>query len=102
MDEADKMFELGFLEQIDQILGNCSSNYKITKFMFSATMQPGIEEVVRNVMTNDPIKVQIGIKNSTASTVTQKLLYVGSEDGKLRTLRQELQDGFQPPMLIFV
>lgn len=69
VDEADKMFEMGFLEQIDTILGNCTDQHKISKFLFSATMQPGIEEIVRNVMTNDPIKVQIGIKNSTASTV---------------------------------
>ena len=69
--------------------------------MFSATMQPGIEEIVRNVMTNDPIKVTIGIKNATATSVKQKLVYVGNEDGKLRTLRQEIEDGFEPPMLIF-
>ena len=69
--------------------------------MFSATMNPGIEEVVRNVMTNDPVKVQIGIRNSTASTVKQKLVYVGNEDGKLRTLRQEIENGFEPPMLVF-
>jgi ATP-dependent RNA helicase DDX52/ROK1 len=66
IDEADKMFEMGFLEQIDTILGNCSDNHKIAKFMFSATMQPGIEEIVRNVMNNDPLKVQIGIRNSTS------------------------------------
>jgi ATP-dependent RNA helicase DDX52/ROK1 len=94
------MFEMGFLEQIDTILSNCQDNHKIAKFMFSATMQPGIEEIVRNVM-NDPIKVQIGIKNATASTVSQRLVYVGNEDGKLRTLRQEISDGFEPPMLIF-
>lgn len=90
IDEADKMFELGFLEQIDSILGNCKDNFKISKFMFSATMSPGIEEVVRNVMPNDPIKVQIGIKNSTAKSVSQKLVYCGNEDGKLRTLKQEI------------
>ena len=69
IDEADKMFELGFLEQIDTILANCKNNQRISKFLFSATMQPGIEEVVRQVMTNSPLKVQIGIKNATASTV---------------------------------
>ena len=102
IDEADKMFEMGFLEQIDAILGNCTKSHKIAKFMFSATMQPGIEDIVRQVMTNDPIKVQIGLRNATASTVTQKLIYVGAEDGKLSTLRQELSDGFEPPMLVFV
>lgn len=65
-------------------------------------MQPGIEEVVTQVMTNQPIKVQIGLQNATASTVQQKLVYTGSEDGKLTTLRQEIKEGFEPPMLIFV
>jgi ATP-dependent RNA helicase DDX52/ROK1 len=46
-------------------------------------MQPGIEEVVKNVMSKDPLKVQIGLRNATASTVKQKLVYVGSEDGKI-------------------
>ena len=60
IDEADKMFEMGFLEQVDQILSNLPNQSKIAKFMFSATMQPPIQELVRKVM-EDPIKVQIGI-----------------------------------------
>jgi len=66
IDEADKMFEMGFIEQIDTILKNCKNNLRITKFLFSATMQPGIEQVVTQVMANVPIKIQIGIKNATA------------------------------------
>ena len=96
------MFELGFLEQIDTILKGCSNSEKIAKVLFSATMQPGIEEVVRQFMQKDYLKVTIGLRNATASTVKQKLVYVGSEDGKIQTLRQELADGFEPPMLIFV
>lgn len=38
IDEADKMFEMGFIEQIDTILKNCKNNLRITKFLFSATM----------------------------------------------------------------
>lgn len=29
-------------------------------------------------------------------------MYVANEDGKLVTLRQEIKDGYKPPMLIFV
>lgn len=65
-------------------------------------MSPGIEEIVRNVMTNDPLKVQIGIKNATSKAVLQKLVYTGNEEGKLRTLRQVIEDEFMPPMLVFV
>lgn len=64
-------------------------------------MQPAIQDLVKKVML-DPIKVQIGIQNTTASTVEQKIVYVGREDAKLVTLRQSLREGFQPPMLIFV
>ena len=42
IDEADKMFEMGFLEQVDQILSNLPNHTRVAKFMFSATMQPAI------------------------------------------------------------
>lgn len=57
IDEADKIFDMGFIEQIDTILKNCKNNLRITKFLFSATMQPGIEQVVTQVMANVPIKI---------------------------------------------
>jgi ATP-dependent RNA helicase DeaD len=38
VDEADKMFEMGFLEQVDQILVNLPNQVSIAKYMFSATM----------------------------------------------------------------
>jgi len=55
--------------------------------MFSATMLPAVEEVIKSMMISDPIKVQIGLKNATATTVKQRLMYTGNEDGKLVTLR---------------
>ena len=48
------------------------------------------------------LKVQVGVRNTTASTVKQRLVYCGNEDGKLATLRQEMADGYEPPLLIFV
>jgi superfamily II DNA/RNA helicase len=50
VDEADKMFEMGFLEQIDQILNGFADSKKVAKVLFSATMQPGIEDVVKQKM----------------------------------------------------
>lgn len=69
--------------------------------MFSATMQPQIQELVKKVMV-EPIRVQIGIQNATASTVKQEIVYCGREDAKLVTLRQFFKEGFEPPVLIFV
>ena len=69
--------------------------------MFSATMQPAIQDLVRKVMV-EPLRVQIGIQNATAQTIKQNIVYVGREDAKLITLRQSMKEGFEPPMLIFV
>ncbi len=57
--------------------------------MFSATMQPGIEEEVRKSLIGGEkcLKVQIGLRNTTASTVEQKIVYTAREDSKLPTLR---------------
>ena len=67
-------------------------------------MQPGIEEEVRrSIMGSKPcLKLQIGVRNTTASAVDQQILYTGREDGKLATLRQLIRAGFEPPMLVFV
>lgn len=56
VDEADKMFEMGFLEQVDQILVNLPNQASISKYMFSATMQPAIQDLVKKVMV-EPLKV---------------------------------------------
>lgn len=74
----------------------------MAKFLFSATMQPHIEELLRSVM-DDPLQIQIGLRNVTAQTVSQELLYVGKDDAKIPSLRQWISEkGFEPPMLIFV
>ena len=39
LDEADKLLELGFLEQVDEILATCAGE-GVQRALFSATMQP--------------------------------------------------------------
>ena len=52
LDEADKMFEMGFQEQIDSILSHIKDSEQICKLMFSATMQPNVAEMVKKVMVD--------------------------------------------------
>ncbi len=37
-----------------------------------------------------------------ASTVKQRLLFVGREEGKLLAMRQMIAEGISPPVLVFV
>jgi ATP-dependent RNA helicase DDX52/ROK1 len=60
IDEADKLFEMGFIEQLDEIVAACQ-NAKIQKSLFSATITSHVEELAKSVM-KDPIRVVIGQK----------------------------------------
>ncbi|KAJ3286155.1 RNA-dependent ATPase rok1 [Borealophlyctis nickersoniae] len=100
LDEADKLLELGFLEQVDEILAACTSP-KLQKSLFSATIPSGVESLASSFM-KDPIRVVIGQKNAATETINQKLLYVGQEEGKLIAVRQLVQEGLRPPVLVFV
>lgn len=100
LDEADKLFEMGFVEQVDAILAACT-NTKVQVAMLSATMMPGVEDMAKSVL-KDPIKVTIGTKNAGANTIKQKLVFVGREAGKLLAVRQIVQAGLKPPVLIFL
>lgn len=60
LDEADKLFELGLLEQTDEILAACTAE-NVQKSLFSATIPAAVEQLARSVMT-DPLRVIIGLK----------------------------------------
>lgn len=100
LDEADRLFDLGFLEQVDGVIAACS-NPKIVRALFSATLPEKVEEMARNVL-GDPIRITVGERNAATSTVEQSLKFVGSEDGRVLALKQLLTGGIAPPVLVFV
>ncbi|PKU77662.1 DEAD-box ATP-dependent RNA helicase 57 [Dendrobium catenatum] len=100
LDESDKLFELGFVEQIDSVVKACS-NPSIIRSLFSATLPDSVEELARTIM-HDAVRVIVGRKNSASALVKQKLLFAGSEKGKLLALRLSFAESFNPPVLVFV
>ena len=71
------------------------------KALFSATVPPAVEELARSIMPN-PVSVTVGRKVGASSSVTQKLIYCGSEEGKVLAMRQLVAAGLRPPVLVFV
>ncbi|ORY99133.1 P-loop containing nucleoside triphosphate hydrolase protein [Syncephalastrum racemosum] len=100
LDEADRLLEHGFLEQTDEIFAACPTN-TIHRSMFSATLSSTVEDLARTVLKN-PIRVTIGLKNTATHTIKQQLLFTGSEEGKRVAIRDFIQKGIKPPVLIFV
>jgi ATP-dependent RNA helicase DDX52/ROK1 len=100
LDEADKLFEAGFMEQVDGIIAACS-HADVVRSLFSATLPEKVEELARSVLQR-PLRVTVGVRNSAAASVTQRLVFAGREAGKLMALRQLIKDGLTPPVLVFV
>src|SRR5690606_1335464 len=56
---------------------------------FSATMPPEIEKLTRKFL-RDPVKIEVARQNSTAETITQKLVKVGSRPEEKRAALRDL------------
>lgn len=90
VDEADKLFNEGFLEQIDPIFAACT-NTNLQRCLFSATLDDRVETLAKSVMIS-PVKITIGAQNAVAESITQQLKFVGNGTC---TFHFELQYSFQ-------
>lgn len=103
LDEADKLFEEGtksFRDQFDQIYGACTNESRKVG-LFSATWTSPVAKWCRTNL-KELLTVSVGQRNAATDLVDQKLLFVGSEAGKLLAFRDLLRTGMQPPVLVFV
>jgi ATP-dependent RNA helicase DeaD len=64
LDEADEMLDMGFAEEIEAILG--STPEKRQTALFSATMPPRIDGMVRRHLRN-PVRVELGRQASASA-----------------------------------
>jgi ATP-dependent RNA helicase DeaD len=64
LDEADEMLDMGFAEDIEAILGETPASRQTA--LFSATMPPRINGMVRRYLT-DPARVELGRTASASS-----------------------------------
>jgi ATP-dependent RNA helicase DeaD len=69
LDEADEMLDMGFAEDIEEILGHTPEGRQTA--LFSATMPLRIDRMVRRHL-RDPVRVELG--GRTASTSAESLL----------------------------
>jgi ATP-dependent RNA helicase DeaD len=77
LDEADEMLNMGFYEDIVNILST-TPDEKST-WLFSATMPAEVARIGKQFMT-DPIEITVGTKNSGSATVSHEYYLVNARD----------------------
>ena len=69
LDEADEMLNMGFIEDIEEIISNCSKERQT--MLFSATMPSEIKKLAKRYMKEDTKHISIVKNEMTVSTVQQ-------------------------------
>jgi superfamily II DNA/RNA helicase len=75
-DEADRMLDMGFKDEIDQILNRVPN--KRQTLLFSATFDDAIFRLSKTLL-NDPLLIEVGERNTPAVQVEQRVYTVDSD-----------------------
>jgi ATP-dependent RNA helicase RhlE len=78
IDEADRMLDMGFLPPLRRILRTVGK--PLQTLMFSATMDPEVERIARELLHN-PVSVRVG-EISTPPTTCQQTIYPVTPENK--------------------
>ena len=79
IDEADRMFDMGFYDDLRKILKCLPEAETRQTMLFSATLNTYVKNLAWEY-TRDPIEITIEAETITVSEITQELLHVSSDE----------------------
>ena len=99
IDEADRLFDMGFLPDIQKMIRKMPAREKRMTMLFSATLNTRVWQLAWEHM-NDPIQIIMNPENVTVDEVNQEIYHVASSE-KLKLLLGLLEREQPENALIF-
>ena len=85
LDEADRMFDLGFIKDIRYLFRRMPDPTERLNMLFSATLSFRVQELAYEHM-NNPVHVQVAPETKTGVGISEELFYPSNEDKDLLLL----------------
>ncbi len=79
LDEADRMLDMGFINDVNKIIALLPK--KRQSLFFSATMPPDIIKLANTILSN-PVKIEVTPESPTVDLIDQSLYFVAKADKK--------------------
>jgi ATP-dependent RNA helicase RhlE len=98
LDEADKMFEIGFIDDIKKILSYTPEERQT--LLFSATFPTEVLKLARE-STRDPLEVATAVGTVTVDTVEQHFINIDEDERPMALVRLLEQSGEKDVFLVF-
>ncbi|MBI5970134.1 MAG: DEAD/DEAH box helicase [Deltaproteobacteria bacterium] len=80
IDEADRMFDMGFAPDMMYIAERLPKKKPRQTMLFSATIDGNVRRLASRYMLPDPVIIEIEPEQLTVSTIDQKVIYVSNEE----------------------
>jgi superfamily II DNA/RNA helicase len=98
LDEADRMLDMGFIDDVEKIAGSIPNDHQT--LLFSATLDNSITRVA-NRLLKSPKRIQIASQQTKMDNIEQRLHYVDDMSHKKKLLEHLLNDTDLKQAIVF-
>jgi len=101
MDEADRLMDLGFAQEVDRIMALLPATTQRRTLMLSATFAPALQALIPALMHESYQHIEIESTHQQDATIVQRAIYVNT-DQRTSVLREIIEQHPNQRILVFV